>query len=98
MDHHAARRDRLRPALAAEGIDALLVTGGHNVTYLTGFTGDSSFVVLTADRVVLVSDPRYLGQLGDECPDIETHIRQVTRKLHEAVGDVLTKLGVHSVG
>ena len=98
MDHHAARRDRLRPALAAEGIDALLVTGGHNVTYLTGFTGDSSFVVLTADRVVLVSDPRYVGQIDDECPDLETHIRPVTRKLHEAVGDVLTGLGVRRVG
>jgi Xaa-Pro aminopeptidase len=98
MDHHAARRDRLRPALAAEGIDALLVTSGHNVTYLTGFTGDSSFVVLTADRVVLVSDPRYRGQIADECPELETHIRPVSRKLHEAVGDVLTGLGVRGVG
>ena len=98
MDHHAARRDRLRPVLAAEGIDALLVTSGHNVTYLTGFTGDSSFVVLTPNRVVLVSDPRYVGQIGDECPELETHIRPVSRKLHEAVGDVLTGLGVRRVG
>ena len=98
MDHHTRRRENLRPALVTEGLDALLVTGGHNVTYLTGFTGDSSFVVLTADRAVLISDPRYVGQLGDECPEVETNIRAMTRKLHEAVGDVLTGLGVRRVG
>ena len=98
MSHHSLRRERLRPALDAEDIDALLITSGHNVTYLTGFTGDSSFVVLTADRALLISDPRYVGQIGDECPEVETHIRPMTRKLHEAVGDVLTGLGVRHVG
>ena len=54
MDPHATRRDRLRPCLAAEGIDALLLTNPISVTYLTGFTGDSSLLALTASKAVPV--------------------------------------------
>jgi Xaa-Pro aminopeptidase len=98
MDPHARRRESLARILPEEGIDAFLVTRAVNVTYLTGFTGDSSVVLLTGDRAVLVSDPRYVGQIADECPAIETHIRTTAQKLPEAVGHVLTKLGCSGVG
>ncbi|HVS37468.1 MAG TPA: aminopeptidase P family N-terminal domain-containing protein, partial [Gemmataceae bacterium] len=87
MDHTAARRDRLARLLSEEGVDAFLISNPVNVTYLTGFTGDSSTVVLTRDRVILVSDPRYVGQIADECPELETHIRQPTTRIAEASVD-----------
>ena len=62
---------RLRPL----GLDALLVSNPVNVTYLTGFSGDSSVLVLTRDRALLVSDPRYTGQIADECPGLATDPR-----------------------
>lgn len=34
-----ARRDRLRARLAQDGVDAYLISGVANVTYLTGFKG-----------------------------------------------------------
>jgi Xaa-Pro aminopeptidase len=98
MDHHSRRRERLAQQLRGEGIDALLVSSTVNVTYLTGFTGDSSALLLTPSRALLVSDPRYIGQIADECPGLETHIRTPTTKLHEAVVHALTKLGVRAVG
>ena len=98
MDHAAARRERLARLLPDEGLDAFLISNPVNVTYLTGFTGDSSVVVLTRDRAVLVSDPRYTGQIADECPDLETHIRPPTKRIGEAAAEVLTKLGLRSVG
>jgi Xaa-Pro aminopeptidase len=98
MDPHARRRESLARILPEEGADAFLVTRAVNVTYLTGFTGDSSVVVLTRDRAVLVSDPRYVGQIGDECPAVETHIRTAAQKLPAVVGQVLSKLGCRSVG
>jgi len=98
MDHHARRREQLARQLAGEGLDALLVTSTVNVTYLTGFTGDSSAVVLTRDRALLVSDPRYTGQIADECPGLETHIRAPTTKLHEAIGQALSRLGARAAG
>jgi Xaa-Pro aminopeptidase len=98
MDHHAPRRDRLARALADEGLDALAVSAVVNVTYLTGFSGDSSVLVLTPSRAVLVSDPRYTVQIAEECPGLETHIRAPSQKIHEAVAEVLTRLGVRAVG
>jgi Xaa-Pro aminopeptidase len=97
-DPTAPRRERLARMLSAEGVDALIVTSTVNVTYLTGFTGDSSVFVLTVGRCLLVSDPRYIGQIADECPGLETHIRPAAQKLPAAVCEVLAKLGCHNVG
>ncbi len=98
MDTYIQRRDKLVRRFADEGIDALLVTSVHNVTYLTGFTGDSSYLVLTKDRALLVSDPRYTQQIADECGSLATHIRTPAQKLHEAIGEVIGKLGARFVG
>src|SRR5262249_2374079 len=99
MDYPAApRRDRLANLLTEEGLDAFAITNTVNVTYLTGFTGDTSVLVLTRNRAILVSDKRYVGQIADECPDMETHIRPTDQKLPAAVCEVLTKLGCRKVG
>jgi Xaa-Pro aminopeptidase len=70
---HAAVRERL----AALGLDALVVSSMPNVLYLTNFTGSSAIVVLTADRVVFVTDFRYIAAIDrmrgtpSECPGLE---------------------------
>lgn len=54
---------------------AMLITNEHNVTYLTGFTGDSTYLLATSKSATLLSDTRYLTQLKEECPDIDVEIR-----------------------
>src|SRR5215471_18299428 len=98
MDYPAQRRQQLAQCLADEGLDALLLTNPVNVTYLTGFSGESSYLVLTRERDVLVSDGRFTTQLQEECPDVETYIRPPVQLLSEAAGSVLGKLGAHAVG
>ena len=46
MDSYQLRRDRLRKLLRKAGVDSLLVTNFTNVTYLTGFTGDDSYLLI----------------------------------------------------
>ena len=58
-----------------EGLDALLVTNFKNVTYLTGFTGDDSYLLVLPRGEVLISDQRYTTQLEEECPALELAIR-----------------------
>jgi Xaa-Pro aminopeptidase len=70
-----ARRNRLRKALKRAGVDALLVTDFTNVTYLTGFTGDDSYLLVRRDGELVLSDPRYTTQLGEECPGVDLQIR-----------------------
>lgn len=94
----APRRDRLTQALIEEGLDALLISSPVNVTYLTGFTGESSFLVLARNRAVLVSDGRFTTQIGEECPGLPTHIRPPTQNLYQATTEVLNGLSARNVG
>jgi Xaa-Pro aminopeptidase len=101
MSRYAARRDKLRRAFRASGIDALLITNFTNVTYLTGFTGDDSYLLLLPKNEVVVSDPRYTTQLQQECPGIEASIRPPGVGMVERVGELaksgrIKKLGIEA--
>jgi Xaa-Pro aminopeptidase len=98
MDQHGLRRDRALRNLRDEGLAALLVSSPVNVTYLTGFTGDSSYLLLSPDRTLLVSDGRFTTQLAEECPGLDMHIRPPSRTVQEVAGELLAKLGPRAVG
>jgi len=76
IDRYLTRRDKLRRAVKKIGAQSLLVTNFSNVTYLTGFTGDDSYLLVGADKDVVLSDFRYETQLGGECEGIGFEIRQ----------------------
>ena len=97
-DSAQSRIERLRRLLRDDPVDALLIVAEQNVRYLTGFTGDSSILLVTVDRTLLISDGRYTTQLAEECPGLEIHIRPVEQLLFDAVGEVVGKLGAGSVG
>ncbi len=69
------RRDAVRRKFKLLGADAMLVSDETNVTYLTGFTGDSSYLLLTTRQAVLLSDSRYTIQIDEECPQLDREIR-----------------------
>jgi Xaa-Pro aminopeptidase len=98
MSRYAARRDRLRRNLRKTRIDALLVTNFTNVTYLTGFTGDDSYLLLIGGKGVIVSDPRYTTQLEQECPGLEAVIRPPGVGMVEAVADVSKRAHTGKLG
>ena len=64
QSEYATRRERLFAVL--NGIDAMLVTAPPNVRYLTGFTGSNGLLVLTRSSALLLTDPRYTIQAGEE--------------------------------
>jgi len=97
MDAFASRRERLTAMLAKADAEAFLITNLFNVRYLTGFSGDSSYLVLTKDRAVLVSDGRFTEQIGEECPALEAVIRPVNQNLYQATAALLERLGPRSV-
>jgi Xaa-Pro aminopeptidase len=98
MHEPTLRRERLAPALAEARLDALLVTDPLNVHYLTGFTGDSSFVIVRPGRAILVSDTRFGVQIKEDCPGLEAAIRGHNKTTWQEAADVLAKLGVRDVG
>jgi Xaa-Pro aminopeptidase len=97
-DRYAQRREQLRPILRAAEADLFLVTGEVNVKYLTGFTGDSSYLVVGPGIEIVITDSRYTTQLKEECPGLELHVRKVTEKLMEATVAVLKQAKRVKVG
>jgi Xaa-Pro aminopeptidase len=98
MTVFAARRDALRRLLVEKSLGALLVTDERNVTYLTGFTGDSSYLVVSRKSELLLSDRRYSQQLEEECPGLSLAIRGPGTKMTEFTAEVAGKLGLPSLG
>jgi Xaa-Pro aminopeptidase len=97
ITRHASRIDALRRTLLEDEADAILVSSETNVRYLTGFTGDSTILIVTKDRELAVSDFRYEEQLQIESPGLELFIRPVAQKLWSAVAEKVGLLGVRSV-
>ena len=65
-DRRRARQEALLAAIAADGLDALLVTSLPNIRYLTGFSGSAALVIVARADVVLVTDFRYEEQAAAE--------------------------------
>lgn len=87
MSRYEERRQRLARLL--NDADALLVTNFTNVTYLTGFSGDDSYLLVSDREAVIISDFRYVEQLASECPGLRTHIRTTAVKMPDAVAEVI---------
>lgn len=68
----AERRVRLGQRLSEAGVDALLVTRGVNVRWLTGFTGSAGSCLVRPDgSCLLVTDGRYAEQAAAQAADVE---------------------------
>lgn len=88
---HAERQDRLIQQLREAEVDALLVVGVSNVTYLTGFSGDSSALLIGPSVRVLISDSRYQTQIAEECPGLEADIRTQKTKQPDQIANVVAR-------
>ncbi|WP_419193303.1 M24 family metallopeptidase [Kolteria novifilia] len=85
-------------ALKSKGADALLVSDPVNVAYLTGFRGDSSELLVTKSRSLLLSDGRFTDQVAEECPGLDAVIRGTGESMTKAITKTLKKLGCRAIG
>ncbi len=59
---YARRREGLDSKLQESRLDAFLTTALPNVHYLSGFTGSNAALLISRDRALLFTDPRYETQ------------------------------------
>jgi Xaa-Pro aminopeptidase len=76
-----ARIQKVREALSAKGIDALIVSIEENRRYLSGFTGEdhqfdesAGALLISADQLILTTDSRFELQAVNESPLFEVVI------------------------
>ena len=70
------RRERLRDAAQARGLDGFLIVDPTNASYLTGFNGEDSYLWIGDVGALLLSDTRFEEQIKEECPDVDAAIRR----------------------
>jgi len=87
---------QLRDQFAAHNIDAMLVTNPINVSYLSGFTGDDSYILITQNEAIFLTDARYTEQVKHETSGFRLVERKSTL-LEEVVREVKTA-GLKAVG
>jgi Xaa-Pro aminopeptidase len=85
----SARIRLIRREMRRKRIGCLLLTDVSNVTYATGFLGDSSWAVVTGRQVYLITDSRYTEQAGKECPSCK--IVQRSGALGKCLNSLLAK-------
>jgi len=88
---------RLLQEMHKQRVEHLLVTCPYNVTYLTGFTGEDSFLFVSQQRAFLLSDARYEEQIQSECPGWEVVIRPSTVPIIDAVSKEAKSLRVRTL-
>jgi Xaa-Pro aminopeptidase len=98
MERYVGRREKLRQELGRDELDALLISSPMNVSYLTGFTGDSSALLVRQDRDLVISDGRFSTQLDEECPGLEAVIRPSSQTMNQAIAEVAGKLEARRLG
>ncbi|MFI0445173.1 M24 family metallopeptidase [Actinomadura sp. 6N118] len=93
---HETRRGRLTELLAANDIEAMLVTRLVNVRYLTGLASSNAALLVRADGpAVLATDARYAGTAAEVCPDLELVVERQTAQVLTtlAAGEGVRRLG-----
>jgi len=93
---HRDRMDRLYRALSRRRLDAICISHGPNIVYLTGFTGDDSWLLVLRGHPILVTDSRFAEQAETESPWCDLVTRRTT--VIKAVGRLARKFNVHRLG
>ena len=88
--------------MAEQALDALVVTSLPNILYLTNFEGSSAIAVVTAERVLFITDFRYLTTMSDiqgsaqGCPGLE--VIAVEASYDETLAATLATVSPRRVG
>src|SRR6266436_6567055 len=94
-NEYAARRQTVASELAGRKLDALLVSFGPNLRYLSGFTGSNGNLLILPGRSILFTDPRYTIQAAQEAT---CQVRIAKGPLLMEVAAAIRRLGVKRIG
>ena len=95
IQEFSERRLLLAGRLAESKLDALLVSSGPNIRYLSGFTGSNGLLYVSADGGALFTDPRYELQAAAETG---CDVRIARDSLAAALGKWLRRAKVCRIG
>lgn len=82
-----------------ELVDGFYITNPKNVRYVSGYTGDDSFLIITKDYKFFITDARYTEQAKNECPDYKIiDWRAKGKGMHETINSILENTRINKLG
>lgn len=86
----------LRALMDDSKLAAMLVAKEENVAYLSGFSGDSTVLIITKTEQILITDGRYIEQANSEAKDFQIVLQ--SDGLWKKTAEVILSLKVKKIG
>ena len=89
---------RLRALMAEKVLDGVLVTKEESVHYFSGFRGDSTALLITPERLLLMTDNRYTEQAQLQAPsyDVVEQHEGLSKRIAEAAQERFSRLALRA--
>ncbi len=81
-----ARLSKVMEIMSAEQVDSIIIKNPVTISYVTGFTGDSSLLYIDKLKGVLITDGRYIEQAKNEIKIFE--VREYSDSIWETVAEL----------
>ena len=91
------RLKKLFRSFEARGIDALLVSSWPNVTYLSGFKGTESWILVSPKALYFITDSRYSEEAEKEAKGFEVILRD-SQPVLQLIADLANKIRARRLG
>ena len=90
------RLDKLRSYCDEQKVNVVLISKPANLQYFSGFTGDSTVLIISRKRQILITDNRYVEQAKSQSPNFDLIVQE--DGLWKKVSEVLSEVGLNSIG
>ncbi len=89
---------KVYPVMKEKGVDAIVVSDGANMRYLSGFRGATGYLYISGSQRILATDSRYTEMARMEAPDFEVCELYSGQSYGELLEQFMKEDGVENVG
>ena len=96
MANHETRIALLRKEMGVRGLDSFLVTNETNVSYLSGFEGKDSSILITRAKKIFLTDSRYIEEAKSNIKTFD--IELISLSNYEILKELIQKNNLKKIG
>lgn len=90
------RLKKLRQQLSVNNLDAAFIYSKENRRYISGFTGSTGYIIITAEKAYFITDFRYQQQASQQCKGFEVIIHGSS--LVDQLKETITSCNIKNMG
>lgn len=91
------RLRRLRASLMRKRLDSILLVHPANISYLTGFPTQDSYLLINKERNLLITDSRYLTEYRNNLKNSDIEIFESNKNLPQTLKQINKKVRINNL-